>query len=131
LRASVLIFAAFFITACYDSSSTPTDLRPLKYGESFELKVGQTAIFPDGFILTFNAVLGDSRCPKGCLCIWEGNAAVVLKFRDGTDTLNTMGPQGLSRGAHTVTLLLLSPYPEIGRPIPHDAYIVRLLAEQS
>ncbi len=105
----------------------------VKLGEPFELRIGQKASIADGdLVLTFLAVLQDSRCPKGEQCIVAGKARVSLEAapRDGaavTFELDTTGESGETDGlAFRIELHGLAPYPVSGRPTsPHD-YLVKL-----
>ena len=125
----VLLFLAVLVDiGCSKQATVPTDPRALKYGEPFVLKIGQTAMLPDGWVLRFDSVPNDSRCPRGCECFWQGFATVVLVFPYGMDTLNTLGKQITTQRADTIKLLSLWPYPEAGRPIPARAYVVTLVA---
>jgi hypothetical protein len=46
-------------------------------GESFQLNVGESVqIEAEALQIGFEDVSGDSRCPKGEQCIWEGDATV-------------------------------------------------------
>ena len=45
----------------------------LGYGET-------VTIIPDSVEITFDTVLGDSRCPSDVVCIWEGMATIGLRL---------------------------------------------------
>lgn len=83
-----------------------------------------------GVNVTLVKVVSDSRCPMNALCIWEGDAAVTLRFeqsgRTADVTLHT-SPKG---GVVSVTtngaefrLAGLTPFPVAGQsPAPETAY---------
>jgi len=119
------------ILGCNGSIVSPEKQTP-KLDETFEVKVGQSATVNGDFTLTFMSVPSDSRCPKNVVCVWEGNGAVVLKFSDGVDTLNTVSkPSQIIRDGYTIKLIALTPYPEYPQVIPKDAYIVKLVVAKN
>jgi hypothetical protein len=76
----------------------------------------------------FVTVSEDSRCPIGALCIWAGNAAVVIKIVDVMDTLNTnLNPKEIFYNSYKITLLKLSPYPQIGVPRDTTQYVAQFV----
>lgn len=85
--------------------------------------------------LGFADVLHDSRCPVDVVCIWEGNAAVVVTIAAGKGpsyslTLNTaLEPQFADWFSVRVTLLEVTPAPLAGQPIPPESYAIRLRVE--
>jgi hypothetical protein len=96
------------------------------------LGVGHAVRVDGNLLVRFLGVPADSRCPARVLCVWVGDAAVALTISAGTgpsqpDTLHTaLDPKTLERGGYTVTLLEVTPYPELGGAIPANAYQVRL-----
>jgi hypothetical protein len=118
-----------FMAACasggVDSPTAPA------VNEEFTLAPGQTAaVAGTSLRVTFEAVRDDSRCPTDVTCIWEGDATVVLKVKDGGDEssreLHTHQDGERSReapaGEHTLTLVKLDPAPSSTRPIEASAY---------
>jgi hypothetical protein len=85
----------------------------------------------------FESVLNDSRCPLGVYCIWEGNAAVRLKFQKYDSKpvifdLNTH--KGFTSDTiidrYKFTLLDLTPYPNINQRITQKDYKTKILIER-
>jgi len=102
------------------------------------LQVGQTAPV-DGaeFQVTFDAVEGDSRCPKGAQCVWEGSATVRLSVTSaggkGTMTLQTSpraGPVAATYQGWAIRVLALEPQPIEGREIAQSNYLITLRVER-
>ncbi|WP_299819040.1 hypothetical protein [uncultured Pontibacter sp.] len=63
-----------------------------KFGESFLLeKDGAIKVTGDGetLLLQFNAVT-DSRCPKEAVCIWLGNATVLLSAANAAERIENI-----------------------------------------
>ena len=118
-----------FLAACASGGiSSPT--RPA-VNEEFTLAPGQTAeVAGTPLQLTFQSVRDDSRCPADVTCIWEGDATVVLKVKDGTDEttqeLHTNEGGNRSRkvpaGDYTISLVRLDPATDSTRPIEAAAY---------
>jgi hypothetical protein len=93
----------------------------LKIGESVSIKNEQLNF-------QFVNVPEDSRCPEGAMCIWAGNAAVVIKIFNVMDTVNTyLNPKKIDYDSYTITLLQLSPYPKIGVPRDTTQYVAQFV----
>jgi hypothetical protein len=99
-----------------------------------DLKVGESVtVGSEGLVVGFDAVTGDSRCPIGVYCIWEGDAATRLwaeipgQERETFD-LHTHG--GFKRNAvyldYVISLVGVAPYPHIDHPIPPGDYVASL-----
>jgi hypothetical protein len=86
--------------------------------------------------LCFESVLGDSRCPTGAQCIWEGNAKVQFKYERLNEKpvvfdLNThkgFACDTLIDG-YKFTLLDLHPYPSLKDPVDKKDYKAYILVE--
>lgn len=64
----------------------------------------------------------DSRCPEGASCVWEGDAAVVVRAGEETISLHTNSTAGPSSVALTSGQALLmsgvEPRPTVAEPFP-------------
>jgi hypothetical protein len=115
-------------------ANAPTPATPAATANELRLQVGQSASVDDaGFKVTFEAVVGDSRCPKGAQCIWAGSAAVRLSVAgtSGTATfaLHTApgaGPNAAAYEGWAIRLVSLEPYPVDGREIAPGSYVATL-----
>lgn len=97
-----------------------------------ELKVGGFVFIQNKFGLSFDAVLNDSRCPVGLVCVWEGNAEVKLRFfKEGeilSYTLNTyLSPNELTYENYKIKILELLPVPKLDQKIEAENYRLKLL----
>jgi len=107
--------------------------NPVLTGEEFELSIGERArIDGTAISIEFEAVTEDSRCAKGVVCVWEGNARARFLLREDVhdeyvelntsnrfDTRRTIGPGSLvMRG--------LDPRPPVADP---RQYVVTLFIE--
>ena len=98
-------------------------------GQEFDLKYGQSAVLSEaGMTLTFKALSEDSRCPEGAVCIWAGNARVLLSVSDSDVSLNTtLEPKVVTVDAFQIRLVTVNPYPKISVERKPEEYSVRLI----
>ena len=110
------------------SGAGPSEPVVAQIGRAFELAPGQEAVV-EGLSVTFQKVSADSRCPIDAVCVWEGDAAVALVLRAGTEAaeareVHTSGQFGgpeTSYAGYTVRLETLQPATRASRPIrPYD-----------
>jgi hypothetical protein len=86
----------------------------------------------EGYVVTFEKVTADSRCPVGVECFWAGDGAAWLKIQDqaGTvrnDTLHTTrDPRSVQLPSLTIVLKKLEPYPVYNVPLDSSRYVVTL-----
>ena len=98
-------------------------------GETFTIGIGQTAqITDEDMVITFNEIIGDSRCPKGVTCIWAGvvSARVTIDYKGDSYPLALNQP-GLTSPVTEVffnyTLTYdISPYPTAGEALSDKDY---------
>jgi type IV pilus biogenesis protein CpaD/CtpE len=110
-----------------------TDASP-SLGDRFNLRAGESAaLAARGVTLTFAKLVADSRCPTGVVCIWEGDAAVVITAAHSADapadlTLHTSSKFAVkaSYAGLTVELLSVAPYPVAGHPTPFADYCAEI-----
>ncbi len=86
------------------------------------------------FYICMDSVLGDSRCPIGAYCFWEGNAEVRFKFEKLNEepvlfNLNTH--RGFTNDTiisnNKIALVGVSPYPSLERPTKKINYKARII----
>jgi len=134
MRVLAAIVLSVFGLAC--STVTEPSL-----GDEFQLRVGEHAALSDlGLWISFVGVVGDSRCPLKAMCVWAGDAAVLVEtapFPDflsvdsRTDTLHThLEPKWLDFGSFELLLVRLDPYPETPSAIPPDDYVATFLTAE-
>ncbi len=103
--------------------------------DTVDLFTGECLYDPiEQFYICMDSVLGDSRCPVGAYCFWEGNAEVRFKFEKLNEepvlfNLNTH--RGFTNDTiisnNKIALVGVSPYPSLersGRKIYYKARIV-------
>jgi hypothetical protein len=99
-------------------------------GENFQLNVGESAqIEAESLQIGFEEVSGDSRCPKGERCIWEGDATVRVWLQKVSETKKTHelhtapNEEGeVSYLGYEIKLIRLDPYPISGKTIEQRDY---------
>jgi hypothetical protein len=101
-------------------------------GEAFSLRVGASQqVDGDRLRVGFEAVVADSRCPRGARCVAAGEARVRIWLADGrgreTRELETPAAPTASFRSYTVELLQLEPYPTLDREIAPGDYSVTLV----
>lgn len=128
----LLIFATIALissTGCSNNQIAVT----VGLGETFTIGVGQSArITGEDMTITFNEVIGDSRCPQNVTCIWEGVASsnVTIMYR-GKNYSIVLDQPGLTEQAedtfmnYTLTYSL-NPYPREGEEISTNEYLLTL-----
>ncbi len=127
-----LVIAALLGTGCYSYTAprlgSPADVV---------LAIGGGVQVDAVLQVVFLGVPADSRCPATAECVYAGDATVVLGVSLGTgptvaDSLHTnQGPKAVAAGRYIITLLELTPYPQIPGPIPADQYRARLSISQA
>ena len=126
-----------FLTASPQLFATPL---PVNLGVPFILGPGESAELIDGDLyLVFTGILGDSRCPEGAECFWEGDAeAAVVGDLPGEIQINCVlhtaadYAQFCDMEPYRVFLLLVEPYPVLNEPpINPEDYLVTLIIVES
>lgn len=94
---------------------------------------GRATVAGEGLTLTFEKLLGDSRCPVNVVCVWEGEAKIrVLAHKPPSEAaaleLNTNDRFGAKAKylGYEVELLGLTPLPEAGRERSSSEYCAEL-----
>jgi len=127
------ILCAGVIAAC---SGNPTQPGQIALGESFELHAGASAILQGGLTIAFDRVESDARCPMDALCVWAGDATVMVSLSKAADgrvqrELHT-DPRASEASylGYSIKLVALAPYPQSSRPIRPQDYVATLTVLQ-
>lgn len=129
------IVVAFLLLAVVSCKQPTTNATGSKIGEEFDLKYGQSTQIQDHepILITFRDVGEDSRCPKGAVCVWQGNARIVLQVAQQDTTVNTtLEPKEITYSGrdgfkYTIRLVSVSPYPNAGEQIKLEDYSIKLI----
>ncbi len=126
LAVSLLVLVFLLGSAGCAGQKTTVHVPP---GESFTLGIGQSSeITGEDLRITFNEVIGDSRCPKNAVCIWSGVVSfqVTLTYR-GTAYPLALKQPGLTDQAedrffdYSLTFRI-DPYPSAGETVKPQDY---------
>ncbi|UCB42666.1 MAG: hypothetical protein JSV77_09460 [Dehalococcoidales bacterium] len=128
----LIIFATVVfisLTGCTNNHGVVT----VELGEVFTIGIGNSArIVGEDIELTFNEVIGDSRCPQNVICVWEGVASSKITIiHRSVGYLIVLNQPGLTEHAedtfidYTLTYSL-NPYPREGEEIPPNEYRLTL-----
>jgi hypothetical protein len=117
-----------FQTTSNEFNVVGTRRDTIRIGEEFVLRFGERVSLQNtDLTLVFQDVTEDSRCPEGVVCVWAGNARILLGVNQTTVALNTtLDPKQASSGLYMIRLNSLSPYPMIGRTIRKEEYVASL-----
>ena len=128
----LLAFAAIVAVSLVGCSGSQIAVTAV-VGEVFTIGVGQSArITGEDMVIKFDEVVGDSRCPQGVTCIWEGQASsrVTISYQ-GADypmVLTLLGSADETKASfvrYTLTYSL-KPYPVQGKKISPKDYRLTL-----
>jgi len=124
------------LAACASASNSGNPGAPsVKLNQSFGLKVGaSTSVDGEGIQIGFDAVISDSRCPRGAQCIVAGDATIRVWLGQSSQTRETRdlktAPADAAQAVinqYRVTLNSLVPEPTInGTPRTSD-YVATLV----
>ena len=117
---AILILLALVIATVFSckKSVEPSSSPFVEWHRCVEKKYGN-----DQVRTCFDALIENSRCPIGAMCVWQGRAVVKLSFTVNDNqqdvTLSTLDLRGSYHSDTTVMgykieLLGVHPYPQIG-----------------
>ncbi len=122
---TALMMIVLLLTLAACSLIPPTPETPpaepnVPLGETFVLTPGEATQVADGlFLVGFDAVLEDSRCPANANCVWAGEVKVqvsvdgqLLTLTLGASTDTGENTADLGNG-YLLTLLDVQPYPSL------------------
>lgn len=135
--------------ACSDESADPVgqgssgEISVPDLSENILIAYKQTVfVESEGLSITFRE-FSESRCPKGAICVWEGEGIVELVIENTEGDVTTALPvirPGRDPGRFTwfkayvvdyrITLLELEPYPDIDDPSEPEDYTALLDIEK-
>ena len=127
----ILLVLSVLTISCSDSS---TNYNEIELDKEFNIKIGDSAVLVEqGVIVKFKSVAGDSRCPAGAVCVWEGNAIAILELKNSNvDTLianlnTSIEPKVLNFSNLIIELKSLAPYPKLNESLNPNDYVAKLL----
>ena len=126
----VTLLALLLAAAC---ASQPNEIS-VNLGQKFNLAIGRSAsISEEGLKIQFTEVISDSRCPRGALCVWEGEVSCLVEItyleslhrKVLTQPGLTEGPYRSDFEEYEITFEV-QPYPELGKQIKSEDYQLEL-----
>lgn len=120
---------AMALTGCGAAEPGPAspdggaEVLEIRGSDAFRLAPGESARIPGGSVVTFVGVDSDSRCPIDVVCVWQGNAVVVVRLGagPGPDRVARLGtaqdPRFVDVQGGRLHLDLLEPSPTASGPI--------------
>ena len=130
-----VVLSLVILGACFAGGETasPQRAETAALGERFALPYARTAAVADLHV-SFAAVTTDSRCPRKVVCVWAGDAAIVLEVKHGAETrsveLHTTPPQTTGEAfGHRIELVSLDPYPEEPSERKLNSYVAHLVVD--
>ncbi|MCK9425510.1 MAG: hypothetical protein M0Q21_05675 [Ignavibacteriaceae bacterium] len=134
----VFILVLFFAQpGCLDVS-TPVIKKAvpdgIRLGEEFFLSLNkEITIIGEDLTIKFLSIHEDSRCPINVVCVWEGNAHIIVLLNkiDTLDLNTSLTPKEVVyKNIYKISLIEVQPYPISEQPIPIENYKVKLKVEK-
>jgi hypothetical protein len=127
----ILIIAILsFLNCCKKDNSSSVDLKTI---DTIDLSLMDCKTVFEQSSICFDSVLSDSRCPKGGVCVWTGNAAIKIginlkgiKHQIELNTISNFQTDSTVDNLY-ISLAELSPYPEVGKEIHNTDYKANLI----
>jgi hypothetical protein len=131
----LVLLPAVMLSACGSGGGEPAAISAATQpGQEYVVGFGET-IHVAGLSLEFTTLAGESRCPTSVVCVWEGNARVLVTATRGSATsvleLNS-NRQFPFRAVFENTMIELrrvDPYPVTPAPPRAEDYTVTLFVE--
>lgn len=132
---AAVLFAS--LSACDSSPMSASEERSVQLGESFDLKVGESARVDSASVsLTFREVRDDSRCPVDVTCVRAGEAFVFFDARQGdarAELVFEVPPEGGDEQMfqeYRIRVLELAPPARSGSQIDPQSYVATVRIEE-
>jgi len=131
---AVLALAAGLAVGC----APPEDIE-VGLGQPAILAPGQSAVIEsEGFAIKFVEVIGDSRCPSGVTCIWQGEVSLLVEITiAGSDYRLVLIQPGLTAepaskffGGYEL-VFSVEPYPQEGGDIAAGDYRLHITINEA
>ena len=119
-------------------TSTPIAITPTKQliepklDEEIQIEFGESITLEKGKLtIKFKSLVGDSRCPQGVVCVWAGNAEVILEVSKNKIALNTtLDPRQQVVGDYNIQLRDVIPDPKAGEELKPEDYSIKIVVSK-
>ena len=137
-----LILLCFMVYGCSNRNDFDFDeIVTVKYGQEIAIPLNRSIRTIDKkFVVKFESVITDSRCPDGAMCFWQGVAGIRMLISDSTAIrkpieLYTLNFNNWSDSAFykdiNIKLLELTPSPYMTREINQDSYKAKIIISKT
>ena len=122
-------FVGLLLVSLAACSGNPNQPGSIPLGQAFDLRAGATAAVEGGLAMSFDRVVHDSRCAIDAICVWEGDAVLVVTLSSvagppASYEIHTQPLQSeVGHGSFLVKLTALSPYPRSNRPTNPEDFV--------
>jgi hypothetical protein len=133
-RLAVLLPMAMLSACGSDEGGSDAMSAAIPPGQEYVVGFGET-IRVGGLSLEFTTLAEESRCPTTVVCVWEGNARVLITAKQGSATgvlelnSNPRFPVRALFADYAIELRRVDPYPAAHPPAPVQDYTVTLFVE--
>lgn len=128
----LLILILFSGTACEEVIVD----QPLRIGKEFTFQINKAYTSEDGNFTLKIADIGDSRCPEGVVCVWQGEVTVKGEWTENNskstfELHSVMTDQQKQPKGYTIKLIDARPYPKYGTDSRPEDLLVTLLIQKN
>lgn len=123
------VFVLLLLLGCSESND-------VSYNQEFEIQVNHSLKTVDKkYVINFDSVFMDSRCPMEADCVWSGVAGVRFTISKMNSSFRTVEVYTLNNQSYSdsvvfdelkIKLLGLSPYPSIFNKIKYSEYVAKI-----
>jgi hypothetical protein len=113
---------------------TPTEqIVEYQLEQEIQIRLGESITLENGALtIRFKSLAGDSRCPEGVVCVWQGNAEVILDVSGNEISLNTaLEPKEAVMGTYTIRLQDVFPYPKMDEAHAPEDYSIEIIVSRN
>lgn len=110
-------------------TSAPAPGSASALDDTLRVPLAGQAVSRDGALrVWYVQLVAESRCPADVTCVWEGDAAVLLRAAAGghtiSDTVHTrLEPRTIAVAGYTLSLVEVHPYPGVKPPRPSSVVV--------
>lgn len=128
----LLILVLFSGTACEEVIVD----QPLRIGKEFTFQINKAYTSEDGNFTLKITDIGDSRCPEGVVCVWQGEVTVKGDWTENNskstfELHSVMTDQQKQPEGYTIKLIDARPYPKYGTDSRPEDLLVTLLIQKN
>jgi hypothetical protein len=127
----ILIFILFSGMSCEENIPEPT----FSIGNESDFRVNQLYFSSNGNSSLIIHEIGDSRCPEGEVCIWQGEVSlrgewIENKRKSAIELHSVLTDQQKMPDGITIQIIDTKPYPKIGFESKPEDKIITLLIQK-